>query len=97
MTRLGLTRLGLTRLGLDQHLASKTNYQCVTGVNIHHIAFTHTPTVSTTNLYSYYKHYHSYENLYAYLSARHARSRAYMQYSLQALVSISRLGLIGQT
>ena len=36
----------------------QTNHQCVTIVNIHHIAFTRATAVWTGNFYCYHEHYH---------------------------------------
>ena len=39
-------------------LGPQTNHQCVTIVNIRHIAFTRATTVLTANFYCYHEHYH---------------------------------------
>ena len=49
------------------HLTSfgrQTNHQCVTIVNIHHIAFTRAPAVLTANFYCYHEHHHGVHGLY---------------------------------
>ena len=48
----GIEAVHLTSFG------SQTDHQCVTIVNIHHIAFTRATAVMTANFYCYHEHYH---------------------------------------
>ena len=57
----------------------QTNYQSVTGVNIHRIAFTRALAVLSTNFYCYHEHYHVGEKPFR---ATRSGIGLYMQYSL---------------